>query len=364
MQLKTKFMQIAALVSGGVDSSVTIPLLKEQGFDPVIFYIKIGMEDDPSFVDCPSEEDIEITSYIAKKYGCKMEIVDLQRAYWETVVAYTIETVKKGLTPNPDVMCNRLIKFGAFETSFGHQFNKISTGHYARILEKENGVYLGTAVDPIKDQTYFLGRITYPQLSKLMFPIGELQKPEVRRIAEKMRLPSAHRPDSQGICFLGKINYNDFIRRYAGEKEGAIVELESGRKLGKHQGFWFHTIGQRKGLGLSGGPWFVVKKDVEENIIYVSNGYDPISQYREQIYLDDMQLLHASFILKDDMKIRFKIRHQPEFNTGKLKQEGQRWYILSDAPISGIAPGQFGVLYHAEEDYCLGSGIIAEKQTS
>lgn len=353
-------MQVAALVSGGVDSSVTIPLLKEKGYDPVIFYIKIGMEDDPSFSDCPSDEDIEITTFIAKKYGCKMEIVDLQQNYWETVVAYTIETVKKGLTPNPDVMCNRLIKFGAFEAGYGHQFDKISTGHYARILEKEDGFYLGTALDPVKDQTYFLGRITYPQLSKLMFPVGDLTKSEVRRIAEEMHLPSAHRPDSQGICFLGKINYNDFIRRYVGEKEGLIVELETGKKLGSHKGFWFHTIGQRKGLGLSGGPWFVVKKDINQNVIYVSNGYDPVSQYRERIDLDDVQLLHPRFKLENGMAVRFKIRHQPEFNQGKMLQDDNCWYIQSDKPVSGVAPGQFGVLYHSENPYCLGSGIISE----
>ncbi|MBZ0243264.1 MAG: tRNA 2-thiouridine(34) synthase MnmA, partial [Bacteroidales bacterium] len=299
--------------------------------------------------------------YIAKKYGCKMEIVDLQKVYWETVVAYTIETVKKGLTPNPDVMCNRLIKFGAFEAGYGHQFDKISTGHYARVLEKDKGFYLGTAVDPVKDQTYFLGRITYPQLSKLMFPVGDLPKAEVRRIAEEMHLPSAHRPDSQGICFLGKINYNDFIRRYAGEKEGLIVELETGKKLGSHKGFWFHTIGQRKGLGLSAGPWFVVKKDIDENIIYVSNGYDPVSQYREHVYLDDVQLLHPDFKLVNEMEVRFKIRHQTEFNKGKMLQDDSGWYIQSSEAISGVAPGQFGVLYHPENPYCLGSGIISER---
>jgi tRNA (5-methylaminomethyl-2-thiouridylate)-methyltransferase len=351
-------MEIAALVSGGVDSSVTIPLLKEKGFDPVIFYIKIGMEDEPGYVDCPSEEDIEITTYIAKKYGCRMEVIDLQKEYWESVVAYTIDAVKKGLTPNPDVMCNRMIKFGSFEEKYGKQFDKISTGHYATVIENEKGFFLGTAVDPVKDQTYFLARITYHQLSKLMFPIGQLQKQDVRRLAEEMRLPSAHRPDSQGICFLGKINYNDFIRRYAGEKSGAIVELETGKILGSHKGFWFHTIGQRKGLGLSQGPWFVVKKDVDENIVYVSNGYDPIAQYCETINLSDMQLLHPGFQLVEGMDIRFKIRHQPEFNTGKIDMADGKINIRSSKPVSGVAPGQFGVIYDAVEPICMGSGVI------
>lgn len=350
-------MEIASLVSGGVDSSVTIPLLREQGYEPVIFYIKIGMEDAPGF-DCPSEEDVEITSYIAHKYGCHFVIVDLQKEYWESVVAYTIDAVKKGLTPNPDVMCNRLIKFGAFEERFGNQFDKVSTGHYAQVIENEQGFFLGTAADAVKDQTYFLSHITYPQLSKLMFPVGGLLKPEVRSLAEKMRLPSAQRPDSQGICFLGKVNYNDFIRRYTGEKEGPIVELETGKILGKHKGFWFHTIGQRKGLGLSGGPWFVVQKDINENIVYVSNGYDPIAQYRHEIPLTDVQLLHPSFELAHEMKVRFKIRHQPEFNHGTLKIEGEKVVIYSPQAISGVAPGQFGVLYHPTENYCLGSGVI------
>lgn len=351
-------MEIASLVSGGVDSSVTIPLLKEQGYDPVIFYIKIGMEDVPGFVDCPSEEDVEITSYIAHKYDCHMVIVDLQKEYWESVVAYTIDAVKKGLTPNPDVMCNRMIKFGAFEERFGNQFDKITTGHYAQDIENENGHFLGTATDAVKDQTYFLARITYAQLSKLMFPVGGLLKPQVRKIAEEMRLPSAHRPDSQGICFLGKVNYNDFIRRYAGEKEGKIIELETGKILGKHKGFWFHTIGQRKGLGLSGGPWFVVKKDVNENLIYVSNGYDPIAQYHHSIPLTDMQLLHPDFHLSDGMEVRFKIRHQPNFNHATIRLNDANVTLTSAEAISGVAPGQFGVLYHATENWCLGSGVI------
>lgn len=360
MQGNSVTMEIAALVSGGVDSSVTIPLLKEQGFEPVIFYIKIAMEDVPGYTDCPSEEDIEITSYIADKYGCHFITVDLQKEYWESVVAYTIDAVKKGLTPNPDVMCNRLIKFGAFEERFGNQFERISTGHYARIIEKNKVHHLGLAADPVKDQTYFLAHVSPKQLQKLMFPLGSLTKPEVRSIAEKMRLPSAHRPDSQGICFLGKINYNEFIKRYTGELPGKIVEIETGRILGKHKGFWFHTIGQRKGLGLSGGPWYVVKKDVAENVIYVSNAAYPDSLASHEVPLVNINLLNSNYQLTEAMPVRFKIRHQPEFNIGKLRLEGERLVIVSDKLLSGIAPGQFGVLYHIEEPICLGSGVIAD----
>ena len=353
-------MNIAALVSGGVDSSVTIPILKEMGYEPVIFYIKIAMEDEPGYMDCPSEEDIEITTWIAKKYGLKMEIVDLQKDYWERVVSYTIDTVKKGLTPNPDVMCNRLIKFGSFEDKYGKDFDKISTGHYASVIENKNGFFLGTARDTKKDQTYFLGQITYAQLSKAMFPINDLWKKEVRGIAEKMKLPSANRPDSQGICFLGKINYNDFIRKYVGENPGKIIEFETGKVWGTHKGLWFHTIGQRKGLGLSQGPWFVVKKDLEQNILYISNGYDPVAQYSKEVLLADFQFINniAPPDMSSPQKINFKIRHQPEFNSGTLKRDNGLHIISSDKPVSGIAPGQFGVIYDEQKKICLGSGVI------
>lgn len=353
-------MKIAALVSGGVDSSITIPLLKEQGFDPHIFYIKIDMEDQSAFMDCPSEEDIEITTWIAKKYGCKFDIVDLQNEYWSTVVKYTIDTVKKGLTPNPDIMCNLLIKFGAFNERYGHEFDKIATGHYATNYETDEGVFLSTAVDKLKDQTYFLGQITYDQLKKTMFPIGHLPKSKVREIATEMKLPSAGRPDSQGICFLGKINYNEFIKNQVGELPGEIRELETGKLLGQHLGFWFHTIGQRRGLKLSGGPWFVVKKDVNKNIIYVSKGYDPIARYSDQISIENIHFLNPNHNYDNLEGIKFKIRHQQEFNSGTIIRDENGVRIVSDTKISGIAPGQFAVIYDLEEKTCLGSAIICD----
>lgn len=353
-------MNIAALVSGGVDSSVTVPRLIEMGYKPTIFYIKIGMEDKPGYTDCPSEEDIEITTYIAKKYDLKMEIVDLQKLYWERVVAYTLDEVKKGLTPNPDVMCNKMIKFGAFEELYGKDFDLITTGHYANTKVIKGTKYLATAVDTWKDQTYFLAQITQSQVNKLMFPIGDIPKPEVRRLAEEMKLPSAHRPDSQGICFLGKINYNDFIRRYVGEREGDVIELETGKKLGRHKGFWFHTIGQRRGLGLSQGPWFVVKKDIENNVIFVSNGYDPIAQYGNTVELKHFHWINE----KPDQdyaipkRVKFKIRHTPEFTGGTLVQQDNLFILESDEAIAGIAAGQFGVIYDEAEQLCFGSGVI------
>lgn len=335
-------MNIAALVSGGVDSSVVVHQLKEAGYDPTIFYIRIGMEDKDGYIDCPAEEDIEITTYIARKYGCKMEVVSLHEEYWENVVSYTIDAVKRGLTPNPDMMCNKLIKFGCFEQKWGKEFDKTATGHYATTTELNGKVYLSTAKDKFKDQTDFLAQVDYLQISKLMFPIGNLLKSEVRDIAEKQGLPSAKRKDSQGICFLGKINYNDFIERYLGKRTGKIKELETGKILGKHNGYWFHTIGQRKGLGLSGGPWFVIKKDIRRNIIYVSNGYGVETQFGKTINLQGFNFITEDpwGEFDDEREITFKIRHTPEFTHGRIRRIGDLYRIESDEKIQGIAPGQ------------------------
>lgn len=354
-------MNIAALVSGGVDSSVVVHQLKEMGYDPTIFYIRIGMEDENGYMGCTAEEDIEITSFVAKKYGLKMETVSLQKEYWDNVVEYVIRTVRNGLTPNPDVMCNRLIKFGSFIDKYGYEFDKIATGHYARTYFENGKHYLGTALDPVKDQTDFLAQITYSQVSRLMFPIGHLMKSQVREIAVSQNLPSASRKDSQGICFLGKINYNDFIKRYLGEKEGKIIEKETGKILGTHKGFWFHTIGQRKGLGLGGGPWYVVAKDSAENIVYVSQGYDVETQYGKTVPLDDFNFITENpwGDFTDPVDITFKIRHTPEFTKGKLFNEGNGSYrIESEDKIQGIAPGQYGVIYDTDHRICYGSGVI------
>ncbi|MDR1813798.1 MAG: tRNA 2-thiouridine(34) synthase MnmA [Tannerella sp.] len=353
-------MNIAALVSGGVDSSVVVHLLKEAGYEPTIFYIRIGMEDKDGYIDCPAEEDIEITTYIAKKYGCRMEVVSLHQEYWEKVVSYTIDAVKRGLTPNPDVMCNRYIKFGCFEERWGKDFDRTATGHYATTTLLDGKIWLSTAKDPVKDQTDFLAQLTDIQVSKLMFPIGGMMKSEVRRIAAENDLPSARRKDSQGICFLGKINYNSFIERYLGKREGDIIEYETGKVIGKHNGYWFHTIGQRKGLGMSGGPWFAVKKDIENNIIYVSNGYDPATQYGKTINIQDFHFITEDVWgeFTDAKEITFKIRHTPEFTRGLLTRNGDIYTIESEKDIQGIAAGQFAVVYDGERKLCFGSGAI------
>ena len=353
-------MNIAALVSGGVDSSVVVHLLKEQGYTPDIFYIRIGMEDEEGYIDCPAEEDIEITQWIAHHYGCHFEEVNLHKEYWDNVVSYTIETVRRGLTPNPDVMCNKLIKFGAFDERCGAAYDRIATGHYARTEVVQDTTFLATAIDPIKDQTDFLSQLSYHQISRLMFPIGGLMKSQVRHIATEAALPSATRKDSQGICFLGKINYNDFLRRYLGEREGQIVELETGRILGTHRGYWFHTIGQRKGLYLSGGPWFVVRKDIDTNTLYVSQGYSPDAAHGRKITLMGFHYLSAPLWGDfDEVDVKFKIRHTPEFHQGHLVRMPNGLVCIHSAdPIQGIAAGQYATIYDNDAHLVVATGMI------
>ena len=233
-----------------------------------------------------------------------------------------MEKVRAGYTPNPDVMCNRLIKFGAFDEKMGHDYAFIATGHYAQTEWIDGCKWLTTSPDPVKDQTDFLAQIYSWQLQKAVFPIGHFVKDEVREVAEREHLINAHRKDSQGICFLGNINYNEYIERYLGEAPGDIVEWETHRRIGRHRGLWFHTIGQRKGLGLGGGPWFVVKKDVAQNILYVSHGYDPETAYQQQFKVHDF---HATTYCPPGMaeptlptRIRFKIRHTPDYLPARL----------------------------------------------
>ena len=200
-----------------------------------------------------------------------------------------------------------------------------------------------------------------------MFPIGDLPKSAVREMALSANLPNARRKDSQGICFLGKINYNDFIRRHLGEKPGAIIEIETGRKLGEHRGYWFHTIGQRKGLGLSGGPWYVVKKNVDDNVIYVSNGYDTEKQYGNIVHIDEMHFITMN--PWDDVcrnvPVTFKNRHMPEFLQATITKAPDGSYVIeSERPVQGIAPGQFAVIYDPAASVCIGSGIITGRNVT
>lgn len=371
-------MKIAVLISGGVDSAVTVDMLLKEGHELHLFYIRIGMDNGEG--DCSADEDIELCNLIAKKYNLPFDVVSLHQEYWDNVMQYALDTVRLGLTPHPDIMCNKLIKFGFFEQRWGKNFDKVATGHYASKFEYKGRHFLATAVDPVKDQTDFLAQISQTQLSHILFPLGKIPKSEVRKIARDINLPNATRKDSQGICFLGKINYNDFIERHLGNRPGPVIEIETGKKIGVHKGFWFYTIGQRKGLGLSGGPWFVVRKNVRDNVIYVSNGYDTRLQYGRKIDLQEIHWISGdpfsdplvkeileedALISQDKLKISFKTRHTPEFTGGMLtKNNDENFTIVSDSDIQGIAPGQYAVIYSSDKKICLGSGMIVAPHSS
>ena len=347
--------RIAVLLSGGVDSAVVVHELATMGLHPDCFYIKIGPDEDEEW-DCSSEEDLEMATAVAHRYGCHLEVVDCHKDYWERVTKYTMDKVRVGLTPNPDVMCNRLIKFGAFDEKAGHAYDLIATGHYAQTEIDGDLKWLTTSPDPVKDQTDFLAQIENWQLRKALFPIGHYRKEEVRAIAEREHLVNAKRKDSQGICFLGKINYNEYIRRYLGEKPGDVVDIETGKVLGQHRGLWFHTIGQRKGLGLGGGPWNVVKKDMETNVLYVVKGYEPVKAWSKEFRIHDFHYLTVNEL---PSRVSFKIRHTPDRHYANLTKTGDgEYFVESDYLIQGVAPGQFCVIYDEEHHRCYGSGEI------
>ena len=347
--------RIAVLLSGGVDSSVVVYELASRGLHPDCFYIKIGPEEEEQW-DCSSEEDLEMATAVAHRFGCRLQVVDCHQEYWSQVTKYTMDKVRAGFTPNPDVMCNRLIKFGAFDEKMGHNYDLIATGHYAQTEWIDGQKWLTTSPDPVKDQTDFLAQIYDWQLRKALFPIGHYMKDEVRQIAEREHLVNAKRKDSQGICFLGKIKYNDYIKRYLGENPGDVLELETGKKIGEHKGLWFHTIGQRHGLGFGGGPWNVVKKDMANNVLYVTKGYEPKKAWSKEFKFHDFHHLTPAEL---PTEVTFKIRHTPEFHHARLEKTAEGCYtVFSDYLIQGVAPGQFCVIYDKVHHRCFGSGEI------
>lgn len=354
-------MKVALLISGGVDSSVALKLLKKEGHDITAFYLKIWIEDEIFSVgDCPWEEDIKYAQKVCDDENIPLEIIPLQREYLDKIVSYTINEIENGRTPNPDVLCNERIKFGAFLDYIDGSFDKIATGHYADI-EEINGIYhLKRNPDPVKDQTYFLSSLKQNQLKRVIFPIGKYNKSEVRKIAETMSLPNMHRKDSQGLCFLGKIKFNEFIKSNIGIKQGNIVDIDTGRILGKHNGFYYHTIGQRHGLNLSGGPWYVTGKDTKENIIYVCNKEKFDEQFKDKFLVNNFNWIPTK---PDKNSFLIKIRHGEKFYNGTLDYiEKDKGKIKITEKDQGIAPGQFAVFY--DDKYCLGSAVISLSTSS
>ena len=349
-------MKIAVLLSGGVDSSVALRLLQEQGHtDLTAFYLKVWLEEELSFLgDCPWQEDLGLARAVCEQAGVDLEIVSLQKEYLDQVVGYTLEELRAGRTPSPDIFCNQRIKFGAFLDRLDGSFDRIASGHYARISEHEGRPRLHKGVDPIKDQTYFLSHLSSEQLGRSLFPIGHLPKSEVRRKAARFQLPNRDRRDSQGICFLGKIRFNDFVEAHLGERPGEILELKSDRVLGEHRGYWFHTIGQRKGLGLSQGPWFVVDKDLDRNVVYVSHQERLAASSRDSLRVTNLHWIEEPGARRE---LTVKLRHSEHVYECRLDGDGDSIGVtLLDGADSGIAAGQFAVFY--DGDVCLGGGVI------
>lgn len=353
-------MKIAVLASGGVDSSVALRLLHEQGHELHAFYLKIWLEDELQFLgDCPWEEDLKYVRDICDQLGVPLEVVPMQREYFDTVVDYTIAEVKAGRTPNPDMMCNSMIKFGTFLDKINDDFDAVASGHYAQAEEIGGRYFLRRAPDSVKDQTYFLGRLSQAQLSRVIFPIGHLSKEEVRELAVKYQLPNQDRKDSQGICFLGKFKYSEFLRSYLGEKPGEIREYETNEVLGEHEGFWYYTIGQRRGIHLSGGPWFVVAKDCPKNIIYISKNYHAADKKRDTLEVGEFNWFSGSSELaKSAENLKVKLRHGEQLYDCLLTfgQDDKSAQIKLSQDDQGIAPGQFAVFYI--DDLCIGSALI------
>lgn len=352
-------MRVAALTSGGVDSAVALARLVEAGHDVHAFYLKVWLEDELEHLgECPWEEDLRYARAVAGQFGVPLTVIPLQRAYREGVVAYLLAELERGGTPSPDLFCNSRIKFGAFADWVdaeipGGRFERVATGHYARRIETAAGVELHRAPDPVKDQTYFLSRISARQLERSLFPVGGLQKTEVRRCAAQLGLAPQERRDSQGICFLGGVRYRDFVMAHLGDRPGAVVDEATGDQIGTHRGHWLFTIGQRRGLGLSGGPWFVAGKDPRANRVIVRRGAGrPV----RRILLEDLHWIGGG-ASSGAVRLQVRVRHGPELADARVSwEETGRGEVFLDQPDEGLAPGQFAVLYRGAR--CLGSGRI------
>ncbi|CAN4093166.1 unnamed protein product [Withania somnifera] len=363
-------LKVAVLVSGGVDSSVALRLLHAAGHSCTAFYLKIWFQEDFEnfWSECPWEDDLKYAKAVCDQVHVPLEVVHLTDEYWNNVVSYIIEEYKCGRTPNPDVLCNTRIKFGAFMDAIsGMEFDFVASGHYAKIvhtstMQLDKPSILELSKDMVKDQTYFLSHLSQAQLKRLIFPLGCIQKDEVRMLAKSFNLPNQDRKDSQGICFLGKVKFSEFVARHIGESEGVILEAESGDYLGNHRGFWFYTIGQRQGLRLPGGPWYVVEKDIKNNVVYVSRNYFSVDKKRRLFRVGSLKWL-SGLLPTQINELQCKVRHGPGFYNCSLVMEvdenGQEVAVVRlTEDDQGLAAGQFAAFY--DERTCICSGIILE----
>jgi tRNA-specific 2-thiouridylase len=335
-------------MSGGVDSSVTAALLKDQGYDVTGVYMKNWSKDLPGFV-CPWREDYQDAKRVAVELGIDFKLYDFETEYRQKVVDYMVREYSAGRTPNPDIMCNQEVKFKLFlDTAISDGAEKIATGHYSRI--KDGRLYTG--LDQNKDQSYFLYRVTKEALDKSLMPVGELEKTEVRRIAKSLGLATADKKDSQGICFVGKVGIKEFLLNELGPQAPGPIVNESGDTIGEQDGAIFYTIGQRHGLNVGGGlPYYVSKKDMENNTVYVTTNLNDQSLWYKEITLSDLHWINEAPESNKEYKVRLRYRGpqvEARIDNNKLiLKEEQR----------GIAAGQSAVIY--DDDQVLGGGIMS-----
>jgi tRNA-specific 2-thiouridylase len=350
-------------MSGGVDSSVTALLLKEQGYDVVGIFMK-NWDDTDENGFCTATEDYKDVALVAEQIGIPYYSVNFEKEYWDKVFTYFLDEYKKGRTPNPDVMCNKEIKFKAFlEYAMELGADYVATGHYARVRRDQNGLtHLLRGVDSNKDQTYFLNQLSQDQLSKVMFPLGEIEKPEVRAIAERAGLATAKKKDSTGICFIGERDFKSFLMEYLPAQAGEMQTLD-GDVMGEHSGLMYYTIGQRKGLGIGGSkdgsndPWFVIGKDLEKNVLYVGQGYE-----NDHLYANVLEASDLFFTTDEEYPSEFRAMAQFRYRqeavpvTVHYDAENDEARVEFDEAARAITPGQAIVFYDGDE--CLGGGTI------
>ncbi|MFC7393231.1 tRNA 2-thiouridine(34) synthase MnmA [Scopulibacillus cellulosilyticus] len=344
-------------MSGGVDSSVTALLLKQQGFDVVGIFMKNWDDTDENGV-CTATEDYEDVARVAGQIDIPYYAVNFEKEYWDKVFTYFLTEYKAGRTPNPDVMCNKEIKFKAFlDHALALGADYVATGHYARVDKIDGHVRMLRGLDKNKDQTYFLNQLTEAQLEKVMFPLGELTKPEVREIAKEHHLATAGKKDSTGICFIGERNFKEFLSNYLPAQKGEIRTID-GEFKGYHDGLMYYTNGQRQGLGIGGpgGPWFVCGKDLKKNILYVASGFHNQALYSEGLIATDVNWINGlpeEKILKCTAKFRYRQEDRPVTVYIESKDKVK---VIFNEPERAITPGQSVVFY--DRDICLGGGTI------
>lgn len=361
-------MKILVGLSGGVDSAVAAYLLKEQGHEVECAFMRnwdsLTNNDylgNPTINDevCAQEIDYEDALAVADLLGLPLRRVDFVKEYWDDVFVTFIDEYKKGRTPNPDILCNKHIKFKAFyEYAKSNGFDWLATGHYARVVHEENQSFLLKAVDSNKDQTYFLCQMPTNALEHTLFPIGDLTKDEVRRIADQLKLPVAKKKDSTGICFIGERNFREFLKNYLPAKDGDIIDIETKKVLGRHQGVLYYTLGQRKGLGVGGneGPWFVIGKDIFKNELFVARKEDNPWLFSDSCTVGSLNWFNP-IDLNEPLNCTAKFRYRQADNKVILHRlDKTTIHIEFVDPISSVTPGQEAVFYQG--DQCLGGGVI------